>query len=228
MVQRLCEHRAVSCDHRDANLLRPLCDQEIADTRPGRWQEAARRGVWRVLESIVGAVHADEHLDLVVVGREFLVGQRPVESQPVAAARLEVIGTVAEGIAPPVVGPSAEHSSAPPVKASRILLRGIHVRFARHLPAPVDGGIVKTEWLVGRRCATQRGLASRLEHRGLVLGHVVAPGLEHQDPGAGHAERVGGLPAGGAGPHDDDVIVPECCGGDEWHCAGSRQSGTTA
>ena len=74
----------------------------------------------------------------------------------------------------------------------------------------------------------QRGLASRLEHRGFVLGHVVAPRLEHQDPGAGHAERIGSLPAGGAGAYDDDVIVPECCGGDEWHCAGSRQSGTTA
>ena len=186
---------------------RALLHQVIADQGRGRRQQTARRGIWRVLESFGGAVHADEPLDFVVVRRHVLVGDGPVDPQAVAAVRLEIVGPVAQRDAAPVVGAAAEHARAPPGEAAVRIVRGLHVRFAGDRPAAIDRGVVESERLFRRRGAAQRRLIRRLKHRGFLFGHVVAPRFQHEHLDAFHAQGIGGLSARGARADDDDVVV---------------------
>ncbi len=167
----------------------------------------AGRGVRRVLHAVVVAVHADQHFDLVVVRRDVFVVERPVEAEPVARVRLEIVRAVAQRDAAPVIGAAAEHARAPPPEALLFVFRCVRVRLARNLPAALDGGIVEAEFLVGRRRAAQRRLVGRVEHRRLGLGHVVAARFEHQDLRAVHRERVRRLAARRAGADDDHVVL---------------------
>ena len=217
MVERPSEHRAMAGDDGDAEALRSLCDEQVADARLRRRQQAARRRVRRVLEPVACAIDADQHFDPVVVRREFLVGNRPVESQPVTALRLEVVGAVPKRVAAPVICPPAQHAGTPPVESPRIVVSGVDVGFARNLPSAVDRCVVEPEWLVSRRRAAERRLAGAVKHRSLGLRYVLAPRLEHQNTGAFHRERIGSLPACRARSDDDHVVLAEGVGGDERH-----------
>ena len=207
VVELFRKHGAMRRDDGNSELLRVLADQQLAGARLRRRQQHAGRGVRRVLHAVVVAVHADQHFDFVVVRRNVFVVDRPVDPEPVARVRLEIVRTVAQRDAAPVVGAAAEHARAPPPEALVLVFRGVRIRLARDLPAALDGGIVEAEFLVGRRRAAQRRLVGRVEHRRLGLGHVVAARFEHQDLRAVHRERVGRLAARCAGADDDHVVL---------------------
>ncbi len=168
------QHRAVDGQRRDAERRHVLFAVEFRGAEGRRRLEHAVRGTRRVLEAVVVAVDADEHLDLVVVRRDLLVGERPVETEAVAALRLEIVRAVAQRDAAPVVGAAAEHARAPPFELFGRVVRGVGVRLARHLPATVDGRVMKTERLVRRTRAAQGRLAVGLEHRRFLHRIVIA------------------------------------------------------
>ena len=77
-IERLSEYRAVSRYHRYTQALRSLRDQKVADQGFRRRQQASGRGIRRILQSLVAAVHADQQLDLVVIRREVLIADGPI------------------------------------------------------------------------------------------------------------------------------------------------------
>src|SRR5437764_5950605 len=192
---------------RYAEALRALCHPHGADQRPGRRQQAPRWRVRRVLQALVAAVYADKQLDPVVVGRDVLVSYRPIEPQPVATAGLEVAGTVAQRDSPPVIRATTQHARPPPIKATRRLVALAHIGLSGYLPAAVHGGVVEAKGLLRRADARERRLVRRLEHGRLGCGVVPASRLEHEYLRAVHAQRIGGLSAGGSRADHDDIVV---------------------
>src|SRR2546430_7363366 len=63
----------------DPEALRPLRQKQVTDERRGRRQQTLGRRIRSVLPPLVGAVDADQQLNLVVVGRDILVTDGPVE-----------------------------------------------------------------------------------------------------------------------------------------------------
>src|SRR5882672_10250542 len=108
---------------------------------------------------------------------------------------------------------SAQHARPPPLKATRVLLARPHVGFAGNLPASIYRRVVETEWLVRRTHSPKWCHIRRLKHGCFEFGLVFAPGLEHQDFCPIHAQRVGGLSAGGSGSDYDDVVAALLCPG---------------
>ena len=193
-------------NHGDAELRDVLLDVEFACPGLRGRQQAALRGVGRVLEAFVGAIDAHQHLGLVIPRSHFFVGHRPVEAEAVTRTGLEIVRAVAERDASPVVRATSQHAGPPPVEALRRIVGGLRVRLPRDLPPSVDGGVVEAERLLTRGHAAQRRLGAGLEHRGLGERVVVTSGLKHEHLHAVHGERVGGLTAAGAGSDDDHVI----------------------
>ena len=193
VIERAGEHRAVAGDHGYPEAPGALLHQPITYQWRGRRQQTAGRGVRCVLEPLVAAIDSDQQLHLVVVRCEILVRDGPVESQAIAAARLEIVGTVAQRDPAPVTGAAAQHATTPPPEAPGRILRGPHVGLPGYLPAAIDGRVVEAEDLVRCRDGAQRGHVRCLEHGGLALGGVLAPRLEHQDLRAVHAEGIRGL-----------------------------------
>src|SRR5450755_2604946 len=193
-------------DHRNAQTARALRDQKIADYGLRRRQQASRCGVRRVLKSVVAAIDPDQQLDPVVVGSQIRISQRPVETQTITAAALEIVGAVAQGDTAPVVGAAAEHARTPPVKTPRIVLTCLDVRFTGDLPAAIDCCIVKAETFVRRGGGAERRLVRSLKHWSFSFGAVAAAGLKHQNLCAFHTQGVGALPARSPGTYDDDVV----------------------
>src|SRR6185436_5734148 len=107
VIEARGQHGTVARNYGDAELLRALLDQQVADARLRRRQQHAGRAVGRVLQALVRTVHADQHLHFVVVGREIVVTDGPVEAQAIARVWLEVVGTIAQRDAAPVVGAAA-------------------------------------------------------------------------------------------------------------------------
>jgi len=206
VVERLREDGPADGDHGNPQPAPALAHEKLAYPRLRRGQQAAVRRVGRVLKPAVGAIDADQHLDLVVVRRDVLVGNGPVETETVAAARLEIVGAVAERDAPPVVGPAAEHPRPPPLELAAMLHGRVRVGLAGHAPAPVHRGVIEAERLVGRPDRPKGRRIVCLEHRRLRPGIIVAASLDHEDPSAVHRERVGRLAAGRAGSDHDHVI----------------------
>jgi hypothetical protein len=110
------EDRAMDRDHGHAELGDVLLDVEFAGAGLRRREERAVRRVRGVLEAFVGAIDADEHLDLIVIRGDVVIADRPVKAETVTGVRLEVIGTVTERDTAPVIGATAEHAGAPPSK----------------------------------------------------------------------------------------------------------------
>src|SRR5258706_16281524 len=113
-IERLSKHCAMAGYYRYAQALRALRDQEVTDQRLGWRQEATRRRIGRVFQTLAGTVNTDQQLDPVVIRSEILIADGPIEAEPVPAIRLEIVGPVAEGNAPPVIGAATEHSGPPP------------------------------------------------------------------------------------------------------------------
>src|SRR5205814_1404495 len=206
-IERPGQNRLMARYRRYAEALRPLCHQQVADQRPGRRQQTSRWRVRRVLQALVAAVYADQQLDPVVIRRDVLVSYGPIEPQPVATVGLEVVGTVAQGDSSPVIRATTQHARAPPIEATGRLVARAHIGLAGYLPAAVHGGVVEAKGLLRRADARERRLVRCLEHGRLGCGVVPASRLEHEYLRAVHAQRIGGLSAGGSGADHDDIVV---------------------
>ena len=166
----------------------------------------SRRGekiaVGMVAQSFLRSEHADQAIDLVVVGRHVVVGNRPVVAESVVAFRLEIVGAEAKRDAAPVIRAAAEHSRAPPVELRSF---GFRVRLAVELPA-ADARVEFTERAFFRaRAATGRLIWPF--HHGRILRVVPrTAGFEHHDVRTGLGEDVRGHAAARAGAHDGDVV----------------------
>lgn len=197
---------------------------KLANTQLRRGQQHPGRGVGRVFQAFAGAKNADEHLNLVVVGRDVVIADRPVQTRAEAGARLEVVGTVAQGNTPPVIGAPAHHPLAPPAELRSFA--GVRVGLARDLPAAVNRAVVETVRLVRRGHTAQRRLTWQLEHRRLGLWIEAAARLQHQHLQPRHGQRVSGLAAASAGADDDDVVGSlQLIGLNDGHGAGRKRRG---
>lgn len=61
----------------------------------------------------------NQHLHLVAIRRNIFIGNRPVHSQAVVAVGFEIVGAVAQGNSPPVIGAPAHDSRTPPGELPR-------------------------------------------------------------------------------------------------------------
>src|SRR5205823_10199138 len=148
VIERPGENGLMARYRGDPEALRPLREKQVTDQRRGRRQQTLGWRIRSVLAPLVGAVDADQQLNLVVVGRDILVTDGPVEPQPVATPGLEVVGAVAQRNPAPVIGPTPQHARPPPFEATRVLFARAHVRLSGHFPAALDRRVVKAEGLV--------------------------------------------------------------------------------
>src|SRR5205814_8732986 len=100
-------------DARDVQPIGRLLDEQLVAARAGRWQKHPVRLVGEVF---LAAEDPDQPIDLVVVGRDVLVGDRPIVAEAVSALALEIVRPEAQGNAAPMVGPAAHHAGPPPVE----------------------------------------------------------------------------------------------------------------
>ena len=163
------------------------------------WKLAVRR----ILQAFLRAEDADQFLGLVVVGRQVVVGDGPVEAFAVAAVRLEIVGAHAQRDAAVVVGAAAQHARAIP---HELAARRAGVGFAGDLPAAHQRGVVVTEGLLLGAGGAMRSVVVPLEHVALLGRVVVGAGFQHADFGAGEREHVRGDAAARSGAHYDDII----------------------
>ena len=149
------------------------------------------------------AEDADEFFGFVVVGREVIIGDGPIEALAVAAVGLEVIGTHAEGDAAIVIGAASQHAAAPPaeVTAGR---GGVGLTF--DCPTSGQSGVEIAEGLLFAGSAAMRGLIGPLKHLGLLGAIKPAAGFEHADLGSSERENVRGDAAAGSRANDHYVV----------------------
>ena len=197
-VERLGQNRDPGRDARNAEPIAGLLHQQLVASWPRRRLEDA---VGFVRQALLGSVQADETIQLVVVGLQLVVGDWPVVAEAVEAPAPEVVRTVAERDAAPVVRPSAEHPRAEPVESLPV---ADGVGLALEFP-PAEAGVEFTEWPVGARAAARRLVRPR-QHLGLARGIPHRAGLEQDGLGAGFGEHLGRHAAAGAGPDDTDVV----------------------
>ena len=199
-MQGLGENRQPRGDAGDLKLVGDALDDALVSARRGRGLEAP---VGRVFQALLRAEDADQFLGLVVVGRQVVIRDGPVEALAVAAVGLEIVRAHAQGDAAVVIGAAADHARAPP---HEFVAGGGGVRFAGDLPAAHQGGVVEAERLGLGAGGAVRSVVVPLEHVALLGRIVVAARLQHADLGAGEREHVGRDAASGPRPHYDHVI----------------------
>ena len=112
-----------------------------------------------------------------VIRFHLLVRDGPIHAEPVARARFEIVRTVSECDATPVISATPEHARPPPLKLLVRFSRSVGVRLSGHFPTTPDGCVEKSERLVRRGGAHQRRFALGLKHRGFAGRIVVAARL---------------------------------------------------
>jgi len=175
-----------------------LNDALVGARRGGRLEAPVRS----IFQPLLCTENADQLLRLVVVGRQVVVGNRPVEAFAVAAVRLEIVRTHAKRDAAVVIGAPAQHARPVP---HELAARGARVRFARHLPAAHQRGVVVAEGLFLRAGGAMRSVVVPLEHVALFGRIVIAPGLQHADFGAGKRQHVGRDSPARSRSHNDHI-----------------------
>src|SRR5579862_1748001 len=160
-----------------------------------------------VLNSFGGAKDADQALDPIVVGREILVADRPIDTETISAEGAEIVRAITQRIESPMVGAPAQHASAPPAK---LRSRSDRVWLPRNLPSTVYSGVVISKRLIRCRCAIQRGVRLDLKHRSFLRGVVVAARLEQQHIEPALGEHIGRHSPSGSGADDDGVVFVLC------------------
>src|SRR5438093_1551704 len=83
--------RAVNGNDRQPEFFSTLLREQFTRARFGRWQQNSLGGIRRVFQPFVTAMHADEHLDFIVIGRDVVVANWPVETESITGARFEII-----------------------------------------------------------------------------------------------------------------------------------------
>ncbi len=205
-----------------------LCDGALeGDLHAVELARALEDPVRHLLQAFVRAGAAEEHVHLVVVGLDVVVGDRPVDVEAVAAGRAELHRPVAQRAAAPEVRLPSQHARPHPGVGrarGRVLLLVHHpvagegvAAVRRHRLVLGQLGVVGVgpveEVVLGHRDRTViRGHAEPARggvgplHRPVLLAVVEhAPGFQHQHLHAGHRELERGHPAGGAAAHDDHV-----------------------
>ncbi len=155
----------------DIQLRARALHERVVRAQRGRLVEDTVRRAPDVLDA---ADDPDECLRLVVVRGEVFVADRPVEAQPVARARLEVVIGEPQRDSTVVVRPAAEDPRAEP---REVTPRGHGVGFAGELRATVGGAVSEA-----RRTARVR-FALRARS---AMGHVVGPHVLFQVRQAQH------------------------------------------
>src|SRR4051812_38595915 len=105
-----------------------------------------------------------------------------------------------------MVGPPPEHSRTPPLKSGLARVLCHNVGLAWHLPAAINGCVVKPEALVRRAGPTQGRIVRSLEHR-RFSEIVLATSLQHQHTHTFHGQRVGHLATARSGAYYNDIVV---------------------
>ena len=137
-VDAFSEHGFARGNNRDIDLARAFYVVQLMETGFWHRQEEA---IGIVVETFVAAEHADQFVDLVVIGFDIVIADGPVIAEAVGVLALEIQGPEAQGYATPVIGSAAEHAAAPPPEICVALLRvGLPIQF----PA-TDAGVVITE-----------------------------------------------------------------------------------
>ena len=152
-------------------------DQQFTDPRCRRLVKHARRRVGMVFEPIIATVYTNHGFSLVVIACQVVVGNGPVDTEPIARLRLEVVGPHAKRIARPVIGATTQHATAPPQELGT---RCTRIRFAGHFPTAIDGCVVIAKRLVRGAGAAQWRIDQRGKHRRFLVRVVGAARLEHQ------------------------------------------------
>src|SRR5205807_8716714 len=92
VIERPGENGLMARYRGDPEALRPLREKQVTDERRGRRQQTLGRRIRSVLPPLVGAVDADQQLNLLVLVRDIPVNDEPVDPDTVATAGLEGIG----------------------------------------------------------------------------------------------------------------------------------------
>ena len=220
MILLLAQNRDVRRNHWNTDFCATFFGEQFIRARFRRRQQNSGRGIRRVFQTFVAAEHADQPLYFVVIGCEIFVIKRPVNTQSVAAARLEIILAHAERKTSPVIRAATQHARTPPheiLPRADIRGAGLHprvgagpfcyVRLTRHAPTAANRRIKKSKRFIRRGRTAQRCVMIRAEHR-CFGNRIVAPTrFEHQHLHAGRREHIGGLPAGRARADDDNIII---------------------
>ena len=184
---------------RDGQLVASLFDHQLVTPRLWRRHE---NPVGRILHVFLGSENSDQTFHLVVVWCEVVVGHGPVETQPVPASRLEIVGSHAQTDTSPVVGSPAQHAGAPP---QEFLPGSGRIRFPFDGPSSVRG-VEVTKRVFGRRASPKRGLIRPHEHLGVFGGVKVCARLQQQDLGPCSAQDQSGHPSRCTGPDDNGIV----------------------
>src|SRR5262249_19677260 len=138
-VQRLSQNSHPNGGDRHSHRSQSARDEIVA--RRGRWRRkmnTLRRGR-RILDPVARTGYSNQTLGLVVPRGELVIGQRPVGSQAIASACLEIVGTEAQGNPTPMIGSTAQHTGTPPHEVCTL---GERVRLVRDLPTTTYRGVV--------------------------------------------------------------------------------------
>lgn len=144
--------------------------------------------------TVVVAADADHLLDALVIGRELVVGERPIDVDAVEAVFAEVGGRVAEDDGVPVNGAASEDTDAVDADVVGLLVAD----------GVFEVGGIEELLLFAAKAAELHvgGPAVGAEAAGFDFGS----GFEEDDFRAAFAEFLGDDSACGAGPDDADVV----------------------
>jgi hypothetical protein len=172
--------------YRDAKFARAIYVKEFVQARLWSRQEKPIRVV---VQAFVTAEHADQLVDLVVVWPDVLVTNRPVVSQAVDIATLEIQRPEPQGNPTPVIGATAQHTGAPPHELGSF---GSGKGLVFDLPA-AQASVEIAERASGGAAPPARGFPGVAKLRTLLVagGVVKGPGLDQRHPQAGIGQLIG-------------------------------------
>ena len=202
-VEGLGQDRQPRRHAENVELVASLLDDGFGAARSGRRQE---NSVGRAGNIFFRAEDSDVGLDLIVVRRDFFVGDRPVVAHAVVGANLEIYRSEAQGDASPVIGAAANDARAEPAELrSGSGVVGLAFDFPR---------------AVGRKEFVSDTLADTASDASAAMGQFVGPdvllvivlgihgraGLQQCDTQAAFSQHFGGSASGSARTDDADVI----------------------
>ncbi len=166
--------------------------------------------VGRGSQAFLGAGDADELLGLVVIGRHFVVVDRPIRAQAVERVRFEVVIGEAQRNPAVVIGAAAHDSRAPPHELGTL---GDSVRLAFEMPVAGRRGEISerprrfAEVLFGVRPGAAMVHLVRPDMLFEILhGIQHRPGLEQRHVDSQIGEHFGDGAAAGAGANYNHVV----------------------
>ncbi len=201
MIQAASEDGQVGRNDRYSEFRAMLPGEQFVGAGLGRRKQNAGRGIWRVLQTFICSVNANQRLGFVIIRSQIFVIDRPVDSRAIPAAGFEIVRAHSQGDAPPVIGAATEHTRTPPHEVFVLVAavvpfavvfgeRPDPVRLFGHFPPTINRGVEKPERLVGSGERAQWRLVRCMEHRSLPDGVIIPTCFEHKDFGAFHRQNI--------------------------------------